>query len=811
MNAAKEYATVTPIPAIARLDALTYRIPEGHRAQLEAGMRVVVPVGRRRVTAIVTELADQAPADIECRDISEILDAEPVITAELLSLARWMAAYYAAPLADVLSLAIGRGLTASTKKIARLLDPSLARSTRDAAIVTALENAGGATDVARLAKQIEFVLDSTLTTLVKRGAVEVTHELVQPSVRAKVQTLVEIIKVPEAEEADALFARSPKRRQVFEFLLGRPGRAASMSELSELFAGTGPQVTALENAGFVKRSQSEVYRGLHFEREEDKPLVLSEHQREAIDAVTSTLGSFDTFLLQGVTASGKTEVYLRIIREVLDRGGSALVLVPEISLTHQVVARLVARFGPTVAVLHSELSAGERWDQWRRICRKEAQIAVGARSAVLAPLTGLELIVVDEEHDAAYKQEDGVRYHGRDVAIMRAREAGCPIVLGSATPSIESWRNAIEGRYRHLVLPNRVTARPLPTVEVVDLRGRDVVARGGLSEHLEQQMQLNWQAGGQTLLFLNRRGFASSLMCYECGEVCSCPNCSVSMTLHRESARLQCHHCDAARKIPKACPECNADALIAQGIGTQRLEATVAKLLPEATVARLDRDRASRKGETQRVLAAWRAGTIDVLIGTQMITKGHDAPGVTLVGVVQADLALGVPDFRAAERTFQLLAQVAGRAGRGEDRGRVIVQTYQPDHFAIAAAARHDFETFARQEITEREDLGYPPHTRMSLLRLEGPSEETVKRFAATAIAKLDALARKTDGALIVRGPAPSPIERVKNRYRYQIQLRSADVHLARHAAAECRGQLAADARRAGIRLLVDVDAVDML
>jgi primosomal protein N' (replication factor Y) len=263
------------------------------------------------------------------------------------------------------------------------------------------------------------------------------------------------------------------------------------------------------------------------------------------------------------------------------------------------------------------------------------------------------------------------------------------------------------------------------------------------------------------------------------------------MTLHRESARLQCHQCDAARKIPKACPECNADALIAQGIGTQRLEATVAKLLPEATVARLDRDRASRKGETQRVLAAWRAGAIDVLIGTQMITKGHDAPGVTLVGVVQADLALGVPDFRAAERTFQLLAQVAGRAGRGEDRGRVIVQTYQPDHFAIAAAARHDFETFARQEITEREDLGYPPHTRI--------------------IAKLDALARKTDGALIVRGPAPSPIERVKNRYRYQIQLRSADVHLARHAAAECRGQLAADARRAGIRLLVDVDAVDML
>jgi primosomal protein N' (replication factor Y) len=811
MSTEKEYATVTPIPGIARLAELTYRIPDGHRETLETGMRVVVPVGRRQVTGIVTELGSEAPTDFEIRDIGDILDSEPVITIELLALARWMASYYAAPLADVLSLAIGRGLTASTKKVARLLDASLVRSERDASIVRVLEEAGGAADINKLARALDFRVASTLATLAKRGTISLAHELEQPSVRAKIETIVEVIKIPDTEEADALFARSPKRRQVFEFLLGQPSRTASTSEISKLFSSSGPQVTALEAAGLIKRSQSEVYRGLHFEREEDRSLVLSEAQDNAIGSITTALGGFETFLLQGVTASGKTEVYLRVIREVLDQGDSALVLVPEISLTHQVVARLVARFGPTVAVLHSELSAGERWDQWRRICRKEAQIAVGARSAVLAPLTNLAVIIVDEEHDGAYKQDDRVRYHGRDVAIMRAHEAGCPIVLGSATPSIESWRNATGGRYKHLVLPDRVTARPLPTVEVVDLRGRDLVARGGLSEHLEEQMVLNWQRSGQSLLFLNRRGFASSLMCYECGEVASCNACSVSMTLHRDKQRLQCHHCDAVRNIPRACPECSADALTAQGLGTQRLEATVRRLLPEAVIGRLDRDTASHKGETGRVMSAWRAGTIDVLIGTQMITKGHDVPGVTLVGIVQADLALSVPDFRAAERTFQLLTQVAGRAGRGENGGRVILQTYQPDHFAIAAAARHDFEAFATQEISEREDLGYPPYTRMSMLRVEGPDQDLVHRLATAAVSKLDALAQKTDGALIVRGPAPAPIERVKDRYRYQIQLRSADAQLARHAAAQCRDQLASDARRAGIRLLVDIDAVDML
>jgi primosomal protein N' (replication factor Y) len=542
---------------------------------------------------------------------------------------------------------------------------------------------------------------------------------------------------------------------------------------------------------------------------------LSQPQREALESIAAALGRFEPLLLQGVTASGKTEVYLHAIERALGGGGSALVLVPEISLTHQLVEQLLGRFGATVAVLHSELNAGERWDQWRRICRREARIVVGARSAVLAPLHDLRLVVVDEEHDPAYKQDDGVRYHGRDVAIVRAQQAGCPVVLGSATPSIETRLRAREGRYQRLILAERVTASPLPSVEVVDIRGRDIIATGGLSRHLAELMRRNHAEGGQTLLFLNRRGYAANLQCYACGEIVRCTQCSVGMTLHGDRGRLRCHHCDAGRSLPQHCPACGGDALLRQGLGTQRLEATVTQLLPEARVARLDRDVAQRKGASRSVLEAWRAGSIDVLVGTQMIAKGHDAPGVTLVGVVQADLALGMPDFRAAERTFQLLAQVAGRAGRGTRRGRVILQTYQPEHFAVRTAAHHDYEAFAERELVERGELGYPPFTRMALLRVEGASRDAVVDLARAAGEALRGLAGKLDGDggrdIVVRGPAAAPIERIKGRFRYQVQVRSAQSSLVRHAAIECRRLFAAAARRRGVRLILDIDPVDML
>jgi len=825
------YATVTPIPSVPSVDALTYHVPDGLGRQLASGMRVLVPLGRRRVTGIITALDVPCPDGVACRDIGEVLDSEPVLGPELIELARWMSTYYMAPLADVISLAIGRGLTTASQRMVALVDAALARTDVERALVEALAQAGGRLATGKLRRRLDGrSIDAALAALCGRGAVTVDERLDQPAVRERFETYVSIGRPADEALVASLFTRAPKRKQIYEYLMSQPGRRVSLMALAEVFPAPTSQLGALEQAGVVVRTREEVYRELAMTAEQSGGHELSAHQTEAVSSICETLGGFTPFLLQGVTASGKTEVYLRVIARALERGGSALVLVPEISLTHQIVARLVGRFGPTVAVLHSELSAGERWDQWRRISRGEARIAVGARSAVLAPLADLQVVVVDEEHDTAYKQEDGVRYHGRDVAIVRARMAGCPVVLGSATPSIESRQRATEERYHRLLLPDRVTRSPLPAVEVVDLRGRDIVATGGLSDHLGEQLLQNFGRGGQSLLFLNRRGYAANLQCYECGEIVECTACSVGMTLHRDQNRLHCHHCDARRGLPERCPGCSADSLLGQGLGTQRLESAVVRLLPEARVERLDRDTARRKGVTRSVLADWRSGRIDVLIGTQMIAKGHDAPGVTLVGVVQADLGLGVPDFRSAERTFQLLTQVAGRAGRGEERGRVIFQTYRPDHPAVAAAAHHDYESFAGQELIERVELAYPPYTRMVLLRFDGRVREQVEAAAAHAASLLEKLARTAaarptdadragdddDGiglgdALTVRGPAPSPIERVKDRFRFQVQLRCRHGALVRHAAAECRRVLAADLARAHVRMSIDVDPVDML
>jgi primosomal protein N' (replication factor Y) len=805
------YATAVPVPAIPGIDELTYRVPDAERARELVGYRVLVPLGRRRVTAIVTSTCETPPPDIVCKDLLSVIDEEPTFTPELLALARWIASYYAATFGETLALAVPRALTTASRRMVTLREGAMAHGSVEAAILAQLRAEGGRCDATRLARVLEKRgLAAPLARLAERGAVSIEEAVDAPSIRPRTQRHVEVVARPSDEELAGLFGRAHKRRQIFEYLLGAPERRVPITDLAEMFPSPQAQVTELEKLGLVRKVEVEVYRGVHADVESASPPVLTEDQRSATEAILASLGRFEVNLLQGVTSSGKTEIYLRVIGEVLERGGSALVLVPEISLTHQTIARLMGRFGPTVAVLHSELRAGERWDEWRRLRRGEARIAVGARSAVLAPLDALRLIVVDEEHDGAYKQDDGVRYHGRDVAVMRAQRAGCPIVLGSATPSIESWHHATTGRYRHLLLPERVTASPLPAVEVVDLRGRDIHATGGLSDRLRELLQENHDEGGQTLLFLNRRGYAAQVQCYECGEIEECDDCSVGMTYHRAEQLIRCHHCDRSRRLPERCTSCGKDSLLTQGLGTQRLEQTILELLPDARVERLDRDSVRRRGHTREVLSEWRNGVIDVLIGTQMITKGHDVAGVTLVGVVQADLGLGVPDFRSAERTFQVLTQVAGRAGRGERRGRVVVQTYKPDHFAVAAAARHDYEAFATTELAERKELEYPPFSRMALIRVEGRAFAEAEALAQAIGRSLRDLARKADG-LVVRGPAPSPIERIKTRHRFQLQLRAKDGRLVRHAATGVRAAFRDAARAEDVRLLVDIDPVDML
>jgi primosomal protein N' (replication factor Y) len=527
------------------------------------------------------------------------------------------------------------------------------------------------------------------------------------------------------------------------------------------------------------------------------------------EAVDPGRRAFTPFLLHGVTGSGKTEVYLRVIATALEAGRTALVLVPEISLTPQLAARFRARFGDLVAILHSGLSDSARLGEWSRLRRGEARIAVGARSAVFAPLLELGVIVVDEEHDGSFKQDEGVRYHARDVALVRAQRTGAVCVLGSATPSLESAAHAERGAYVKLTLTERPTARPMPSVEIIDLRKYMPDGEAMLSAPLRAAIGETLAAGDQTILFLNRRGFATFVLCRACGHAFRCPHCSVSLTYHRHRDRLSCHYCGFAQRVPDTCPSCRAaEAIERKGLGTEKVADAVAAAFPGARVARLDRDVATG-AKIEAVLARVARREVDVLVGTQMVTKGHDFPGVTLVGVLCADTGLNLPDFRASERTFQLLAQVAGRAGRGDKPGRVMIQTYRPGASAVVAAAAHDYASFFAAESAARAELGYPPHGRLIAVRIDGADANEVAGVAQQLAQLAEAAARWPEiaGQVEVRGPVPAPLERLRNRTRWQVWLRSGDRHALRRVA---RSLLVAEIVST-VRVGLDVDPISAM
>jgi primosomal protein N' (replication factor Y) len=541
---------------------------------------------------------------------------------------------------------------------------------------------------------------------------------------------------------------------------------------------------------------------------------LSDAQRAAVAAIVRALDAdaHASFLLHGVTGSGKTEVFLAAAEHALGRGRGALLLVPEIALTHQLLDRVRGRLGSGVAVLHSGLGPRERWAEWRRIRSGEARAVVGARSALFAPVARLGLVVVDEEHDAAYKQEDGFRYNARDLAVVRARLGGGIVVLASATPSAESYHAALDGRHALLELPERPTPQPLPPVALVDLRGRPRSAGPRLlTDELRHALEANLARNGQTLVFLNRRGYATYLQCPACGKALECPHCSVTLTWHRGARAVACHHCQYRRAVPASCPSCAGTALEPYGVGTEQIEATLRACYPLASVDRLDRDAARRAGAQRRILHDWLTGDTDILVGTQMVGKGHDVPGVTLVAVLLADLSLNLPDFRAAERTLQLLVQVAGRAGRGDAPGTVCVQTFRPDHPSLVAAAAHDYTGFMRAELERRRVLGYPPYSRLVSLRLDARDANLLEARAQQLAGTL----REHAGGLglglgAVLGPAAPPIERLRGRHRRQILLRHADVRALRALARRARAEEGA-LRRAHVRLAIDVDPYSML
>ncbi|WP_425618481.1 primosomal protein N' [Anatilimnocola sp. NA78] len=627
-----------------------------------------------------------------------------------------------------------------------------------------------------------------------------TREMTFLSVPAEIALQLDQLKIP-AKQLDAL-----------KILAASP-RPLTPPELAAAAKCTLGPISELRKKKLVK---AEVQRIQQLDLElpatpREEHLNLNTDQQAALDVIIEALErrQHRAVLMHGVTGSGKTEVYIRAIDEVLRFGRQAIVLVPEISLTPQTKQRFSSRFG-NVAVLHSHLSDAERHWHWQRIARGEVQVVIGARSAVFAPTPQLGLIVIDEEHDHSFKQGESPRYHARDVAQRRALAENVPLVLGSATPALESWQAAIRGDFQLIDMPTRVSNRPLPDVATIDLRTefQNRRSRGAISRQLQQAMEHALREDGQIILLLNRRGFSTHIQCPSCGYVANCPHCSIALTHHREGERIVCHYCDHQERAPAKCPDCKFDGIRYSGLGTERLEAEVKSRFGHVPVLRMDSDTMQKPGSHEQALAKFRAGEIKILLGTQMIAKGLDFPNVTLVGVVNADTALHFPDFRAAERTFQLVTQVAGRTGRGDKGGRVLVQTFSPEHFAIQAALKHDYALFANTELPVRLDHGYPPHTSLVRLIVRGDEESIVEAFAEQTADRFRQALELAQTPHRILGPAPCPIARLRGKFRFHALLSSAQGELLRQAVAKVATSLQAPAE---VQWVLDVDPLDLL
>ena len=790
---------------------LTYRVPEEWRGQAIPGKRVLVPLSGRQVTGYLVGVRERPPVS-SIKDLREILDVEPLLDGHLLELTRWAAEYYLCPWGAVIRTALPPGIDSLARQVVRITTAGAAAMDGEAIL-----RPGERELLAFLRVRGEATLPALMRrwrraramahSLVRRGLVDVMGEVRPPRIRPL--TVLQCLLAPGVDaETAPLPPQAMKQRVILRTLAGAPAGLPK----GEAAAGNPAALRALIRRGLVQVREVEVTRDPFARPQGDAPLELPREltagQAEAVALVQTALSErrFLPLLLHGVTGSGKTEVYLQAIENALTQGRQALVLVPEIALTPLTVRRFLARFGGKVAVLHSGLRGGERYDAWRRIRRGEADIVVGARSAVFAPLPRLGIVVVDEEHDPSYKQAEEPRYHGRDVAIMRAKLLQTPVILGSATPSLESFERAQAGRYRLVQLPQRIEERPLPRVGIVDLRRVEAGDRL-LSPPLVTALSECLARGEQALLFLNRRGFSTLLLCEECGAAAGCPRCSVSLTYHAGRGRLRCHTCDFERRPPERCPQCQGNRLRYLGFGTQQLEAAVRERFPRARVARMDRDAAHDWRAVAQILESLEQGRIDILVGTQMIGKGHDVPNVTLVGVVSADMALHLPDFRAGEHAFALLTQVVGRAGRGERPGLAVIQTYNPEHYILRAVQAQDFAALWEAESPLRREHGLPPFARAVLAVLSSPEAAAVER-AAIEFARLLCEVGVRGGA--VSGPAPAPLYRVRGRHRWHLLARGRDGGTLHAKIREATRRLQKSPLARGVRVDLDVDPTSL-
>lgn len=801
------YADVSlPVP----LDrSFTYRLPESLRSRVQPGCRLLVPFGARKLAGVVLRVHNEPPG-VEARDALRLLDAEPAFDSAMLELGSWVAHYYCAPPGEVL-----RSMAPISSEVRHARIWALTRKGIDVTRQLGLDG------------QPADAVTAVLRALESRPLAEVTLERKVPGARKLLVSLERkglvssehsaAVRDPLRAPADKLlaeFARRPAEgvklpraeRELLAYLELHPG-PHRLSDLAQSVPGGSQAGRALARKALATLRYDLAAGDASWARPRH---ALSGPQQQAFEAIRAALHErrFQAFLLHGVTGSGKTEVYLNAIEAALELGRGALLLVPEIALTPAVAGQFHARFGDQVAILHSAFNDAERAQQWRRLRCGAARVGVGTRSAVFAPVEHLGLVIVDEEHDQSYKQEETPRYNGRDVAVLRAQRAAAVAVLGSATPSLESRYNAERGKYTLLELPARIADRPMPSVEIVDMREEFLETRQSalFSRRLLDSIAAKIEAGEQTILLMNRRGFSSSVSCRSCGERLQCIHCAIGLTFHRRDNRLLCHYCNYAQRVPKVCPNCGSEYLYFLGSGSEKVEDELRRHFPEARIARLDRDTAAGKNQYERILGGFREGVFDILVGTQMIAKGHDIPNVTLVGVINADIGLALPDFRAAERTFQLLTQVAGRAGRHHLPGLVIVQTNAPDHYAIRCAAAQDYAKFYEKELEFRRLMRYPPFCAMANVLVRAATQEAALKLSAEAAQRLGP---GGDGIKVL-GPAEAPVPRLKSEYRYQILIKA----LSRPRLSEMLHALrrhAVEQKWPATALVVDVDPMTLL
>ena len=779
------------------------------------GRRVLVPFGPRRVTGYIFELSRTSDQQ-EVKPILEVLDELPFFPPAMIPFFNWIADYYKYPIGQVVANALPSGINIHEYSLITVTEEgrNAYQSEQLPAVAKSIlkQSLEGPCRLDKLQKNTDLKIPAALLdTFEQSGWIIRKRELKGARTKARLERFIRL-----GDASLPLDKLSPHRQKIIELLKNE--KEMALKSVKTVVPTAATLIKSLESDGYLTIEHKRVYRDPFGESiNADTAPNLNREQQRAVAQVCKYLDEgYRPFLLNGVTGSGKTEVYLRVAAEVLKKGRSVLVLVPEIVLITQIERRFRARFGECVCILHSGLSAGERYDQWTRILQGQATIVIGARSAIFAPLDNPGVIIVDEEHESSYKQEGTLRYNARDLAVVRAKQNDCIVILGSATPSIQSYYNVKTNKFAELILKKRVAARHLPDIRIVDLRQtadfRGV--RRFITPELQSAIQDTLERGEQALLFLNRRGYANFPVCSACGEAMRCKYCDISLTLHQRSNAYRCHYCGYSRAAASNCDICGSSKIKPLGFGTEKLEDSVTSLFKEARVARMDLDTTRRKGSILKILKGIQNQHIDILVGTQMVAKGHDFPNITLVGIICADLSLSFPDFRAGERTFQLLAQVAGRAGRGDRPGRVILQTYNPDHFCIFAARNQDFKSFYRQEIGFRQALAYPPFTRMIQLKISGKDPQKTETHAGRMgdhCRELKKIHSAHYQSLQIMGPIEASLTRIAGRYRWQILLKASNTAALHQFINQLRSEYHSDFSNRRIQVAIDVDPVFLM